>query len=70
MNAKKPVIGAVQPKKQKVTEPKLVVIDLNLLDWGCGAELKFSEPLIIEDKEKALKLFLFAILSSEDEKTE
>jgi hypothetical protein len=39
------------------------------LEWGCGAVLKFSEPMIIEDKEKAIKLFLFAILSSEDYKT-
>ena len=39
------------------------------MEWGCGALLKFSEPLIVEDKEKAIKLFKFALLSSEDEKT-
>jgi hypothetical protein len=63
MNAKKPVFDGVKPKKKKIIEPKLVVIELNLLEWGCGAILKFSEPLIVEDEKKALKLFLFAILS-------
>jgi hypothetical protein len=42
---------------------------LNLLEWGCGVLLKFSEPIIVEEKEKAIKLFFFAILSSNDKKT-
>lgn len=69
MNAKKSLVGGSQPKKEKVIEPKLVLIELNLLEWGCGAALKFSEPLIVLDRAKAIKLFLFSILSSENDKT-
>jgi hypothetical protein len=40
MNAKKPVDKVItQQKKEKVIEPKLVVIELSLLEWGCGALL-------------------------------
>ena len=65
-NAKK--TGKENTKKQSKSKnpavpiPVPVAIDLKLSEWGCGAELSFSEPLDI-DKEKAKKFFLIALLN-------
>ena len=62
-NAKKTGNGNAekQSKSKEPDIPKPVSIDLKLSEWGCGAELTFSEPLDI-DKEKAEKFFLIALL--------
>ena len=49
-------------KNPAVPIPVPVAIDLKLSEWGCGAELSFSEPLDI-DKEKAQKFCLIALLN-------